>query len=81
MAPAGTLTVNGTSARVRAGIRTVRSAKVIQAPVSVALVRTENPPLLVLSASAPRSRTVSGFPPGFSTDTVSCRTVPGAPSA
>ncbi|GDY76438.1 hypothetical protein SAV31267_059230 [Streptomyces avermitilis] len=82
----GTLTVNGTSARVRAGTVTdtadaarlcppVARAKPIHAPVPTGPLRTPSGP------SAPRSRTVSGVPPGLSTDTASSRTVPLSPSA
>ncbi len=58
----GTVTVKGTSARVRAGTLTSERARTTRAPVA-------------------DSRTVTGSPPRFVTDTVSSTTAPGAPSA
>lgn len=72
VAPVGTVTVNGTSARVRAGTVTSVAAVRSQRPVPVALL----PPF----ASAPLSRTVTGDRPRLVTEIRSWRTVPGGPS-
>src|SRR6478735_7773628 len=79
VAPAGTVTVNGTSARVRAG--TVTSAATVrsQRPAPVAPLPPE-PPLFAPYPSAPLSRTVTGDRPGLVTEIRSWRTVPGGPS-
>ncbi|WP_338699521.1 hypothetical protein V2W30_23660 [Streptomyces sp. Q6] len=81
VAPAGTCTVKGISARVRAGTFTDFSANVIQAPTSRASARTSSAPSDRLSASAPRSATRRGSEVGLVTATLSSRVVPGVPSA
>jgi len=54
-------------------------ANPIHAPLPAGTDRAGEPSSAV--SSAPLSRTVSGPLPGLTTDTASCMTVPGSPSA